>query len=104
MVSKDKLDDVGHGREEPNLPPSLDIMGKNFKTSTVSAQQIEQQVERAIQSITDHLVEHVNQQVGHLEATVSKHINLNDKGQHENRYDRYYPVDGAQDVSGPVSK
>ena len=30
VVSKDKLDNVGHGREEPRLPPSLDIMGKIF--------------------------------------------------------------------------
>ena len=53
VVTKDKLNDIEQGREESNLPPSLGITGKNFKTPTVSAQQIEQQVERVTQSITN---------------------------------------------------
>ena len=60
VVSKDKLENVGHSREEPNLSLSLDIMGKNIETHTVSAQQIELQVQRATQSIMDCLVDHVN--------------------------------------------
>ena len=71
-----------------------------FETPTVSAQQIQQQIGRAIQSITNQLVDHVNQQVGHLEATVSQSTNLNDNGQHENRHARYCPVDITQNVSG----
>ena len=67
---------------------------KNFKTATVSAQQIEQLVERATQSITDQLVDHANQQVGCLEATVSKNTNLNDDGWHE----KYHPIEVTQDV------
>ena len=50
MVSKDKLSEGEQGREEPNLTPSLDIIGKHFETLTVSAQQTEQQVERTTQS------------------------------------------------------
>ena len=45
VVTMDKLNEIEQGREEPNPSPSLDITGKNFKTHTVSAQQIEQQVE-----------------------------------------------------------
>ena len=53
VVTKDKLNDIEQGREEPNPLPSLDITGKNFKNPIVSAHQIEQQVERATQSITN---------------------------------------------------
>ena len=98
VVSKDKLNDIEQGREEPNPPPSLDITGKKFETATVSAQQIDQQVERATQSITDQLVDHVNQQVGCLEAIVSKNTNLNDDRQDENSHDRYHPIEVTQDV------
>ena len=104
MVTKDKLNDIEQGREEPNPPPTLDSMGKNFETTTVSAQHIEQQVERATQSITDQMVDHANQQFGHLEAIMSKNTNLNDDGQHENRHDRYCPVEVTQDFSGFIDK
>ena len=73
-------------------------MGKNVETPTVSAQQIKQQVEWATQDITNQLVDHFNQQVGHLEVIVSKSNNVNDDGQHDNRHFRYYPVEVTQDV------
>ena len=38
VVTKDKLNDIEQGREKPNLPPSMDIMGKNVITPNVSAQ------------------------------------------------------------------
>ena len=82
----------------------MNIAGQPFKTPTASAHQIEQQVERATQSITDHLVEHVNWQVGQLEAIVSKHTSLNNEGQQENRHDQYHPIDVAQEVVGPTDK
>ena len=88
-------------------PPALTIwisQGKNSKTPTVSAQQIEQQVEGATQSIIYQLVDHVNQQLHCLEAIVSKSTNLNDDGQDENRHDRYHPIDNIQDVSGFLNK
>ena len=64
MVSEDKLGYIWYGREEPNPHPSLDITGQHVENPTASAHQIEQQVERATQSITDHLVDYVNWQVG----------------------------------------
>ena len=66
--------------------PEFGYYGENLETPTVSAQQIEQQVERTMQSITTWLLDHVNQQIGPLEAIVSKSTNLNDDGQHVNRY------------------
>ena len=87
-------------RMNPSHPQILISWGKKFKTPSVSGQQIEQQIERATQSITDWLVDHVTQQVGQLEAIVSKNTNLNDDGQPDNRHDRYSPVDVSQDVSG----
>ena len=53
VVTKGKLNGIEQGMEESNLPSSFDIMGKNFKIPTLSAQQIEQQVERATQHITN---------------------------------------------------
>ena len=85
MVNKDKLNVIEQGRAESNLSPSLDIMGKNFISPSVSAQKIEQQVERVTQSITNQLFDHVKQQVAHLEAIVSKTTNLKDDGQCGNR-------------------
>ena len=32
VVPEDKLEHIGHGREEPNPHPSLDITGQNFET------------------------------------------------------------------------
>ena len=98
VVTKEKLKDIEQGREEPNPFPTLDITGKNFKTTTVSAQQIEQKVERVTQSIANWLGDHVNQEIGQLEAIVSKNTNLNDEGQNGNRHDRYCPVQVAQNV------
>ena len=102
-VPEVKLENIRHGREGPGPCPSLDIKGQNFKTPNASAHQIEQ-VERATQSITDHLVEHVNWQVGWLEAIVFKNTSLNNKGQQENRYDWYCPIDVAWEVVGPTDK
>ena len=51
VVTKEKLDGIEQGREEPNLSLSLDITWKNFEAATVSAQRIEQQVKRFTQSI-----------------------------------------------------
>ena len=106
VLANDKLNDTEKGREECNLPPppSLHIMVENFKNPTVSVQEIEQQVEKATQGITNWLVNHVNQQVSCLEAIVSKCTNLNDDGQHENRYNRYQPIEVAQDDSGFLDK
>ena len=47
------------GRNPTHCP--VWISQEKFQTPTVSAQQIEQQVERATQTITDQLVDHVNQ-------------------------------------------
>ena len=99
VISEDKLGNIGHGREEPDLCLSLDIRGK-ISNPPASAHQIEQQVERATQSIMDCLVDHV----GWLEAIVSKHISLNNDGQQENRYDWYHPIDPAQEVAVPTDK
>ena len=104
VISEDKLGNIGHDREEPSQCPSLDITGKNSETPTVSAHQIEQQVERATQSIMDCLVDHVNHQVGQLEAFVSKHTSLNYDGQQENRYEQYCPIDTAWEVVGSTDK
>ena len=38
VVTKDKLNEMGQCREEPNPSPNLDITGKNVVTPTVSAQ------------------------------------------------------------------
>ena len=46
----------------------------------------------------------MNQQVGRLEATVSKYTNLNDDRQNNSKTDRYYPVALSQDVSGYLDK
>ena len=53
VVTKDKLNEIEQGREEPNPSPSLDVTEKTFETPTVSAQQIEQQVERVTQNIAN---------------------------------------------------
>ena len=68
MVTKDKLNEIEQGREEPNPSPSLNVTGKKFETPTVSAQQ----VERVTQNIATQLVDHVNQEVGQLKAIVSQ--------------------------------
>ena len=104
VVTKDRLHEIEQGRDEPNPSPSLDITGKKFETHTASVQQIEQQVQRVTQNIVDRLVEHVNQQVGQLEAIVSKHTNLNDERQDNNKLDRCHPVQVAQEVSGFLDK
>ena len=104
VITNEKLNDIEQGKEEPNLPSQFGYHGKIFKTPTVSAQQIEQQVESVTQSTTNSLVDHDNQQVGHLEAIVSKSTNLNDDGQHENRHNRYHPVEVTQDISGFLDK
>ena len=83
VVTKDKMNEIEQGREKPNPYPSFNITGENFETPTVSAQWIEQQVERVVQNIANQLVDHVNQQVGQLEAIVSKNTNMNDKGRTE---------------------
>ena len=49
-------------------------------------------------------MDHVNQQLGWLEAIVSKNTNMNDEGQNRNRLDRYHPIQVAQDVSGFLDK
>ena len=86
------------GREENNSPPSLDVIGKHFETTNVSAQQIEQQVERVTQNIANQLMDHVNPQVGWFEATVSKNTKLNDEGQNRKIHDRYCTVQVTQDI------
>ena len=53
VVTKDKLNEIEWGREEPNPSPSLDITGKNVETATFSTQQIEQWVERVTQNIAN---------------------------------------------------
>ena len=40
VVTKDRLNAIEESREESNPSPSLDVTGKPFKTSTVSAPQI----------------------------------------------------------------
>ena len=72
----------------------------NFKTPTSSVQHIEQQVERVTQNIVNQLVNHVSQQVGRLEAIVSKNKYLNDNRQNDSKTDRYHPAPVTQDVSG----
>ena len=104
VVTKDKLNEIQQGREEPNLSPSLDVTGKNFETPIISAQQIEQHIEKVTQNIAHWLVDHVNQQVGWLEAIVSKNTNVNGERQNGNRYDRYHPVQVMQDISGFLDK
>ena len=52
VVTKDKLDDIEQGREEPN-PFVWILQGKKIETPTVSAQQIEHQVEKVTQSIAN---------------------------------------------------
>ena len=46
----------------------------------------------------------MNQQVGRLEAIISKSTNLNDDRQNNNKTDRYHPVQVTQDVSGYLDK
>ena len=46
----------------------------------------------------------MNQQVGRLEAIVSKNTNLNDDGHNNSKTDRYHPVPVSQDVSGYLDK
>ena len=83
VVTRGRLCEIEQCREEPDPPLSLDITGKNFEMPTSSVQHIEQ-VERVIQSIVNQLVNPVNQQVGRLEAIVSKIANLNDDRQNSN--------------------
>ena len=104
VVTRDRLHEIEQGKEEPNPSPSLDVTGKNSETPTASVQQIEQQEERVTQSIVNHLVDHVNQQVGRLEAIVSNNMNLNDDRQNNNGTDRYHPVQVLHDVSGYLDK
>ena len=92
------------GRSPINPSASLDVTRKNFETPTVSAQQIEQQVERVAQNIANQLVDHVNQQVGQLEAIVPQNTNMNDEGQNGNRHDKYHPVQVTQDILGFLGK
>ena len=51
VVTKDKLNEIEQGREEPNPSPSLDATGKTFETPTASTQQ--QQVERVTHNIVN---------------------------------------------------
>ena len=71
---------------------------------TSSVQHIEQQVERVMHSVANQLVNHVNQQVGRLEAIVSKNTNLNDDRQDNSKTDRYHPVQVTQDMSGYLDR
>ena len=50
VVTKDKMNEIKQGKEEPQLSPSSDVTGKNFKTPTTSVQQIEQEVQRVTQN------------------------------------------------------
>ena len=40
VVTKDKLNEIEQGSEEPNSSPILDVKGKNFETPTVSSQKM----------------------------------------------------------------
>ena len=46
----------------------------------------------------------VNQQVGRLEAVVSKNTNLNDERQVNSKTDRYHPVQVTQHMSGYLDR
>ena len=49
-------------------------------------------------------MDHVNQQVGCLEAIVSRNTNFSDEVQNEGRPDKYHPVQMTQDISGFLNK
>ena len=49
-------------------------------------------------------MDHLNQQVGQLEAIVSRNTNASDEVQDESRPDRYHPVQMTQNVSGFLNR